>query len=74
LICAPVGDLPYRGAISGKITGMLHPGLPLAPLLHGASGYWDEVLNLIPLLVGAILLIYFYFSSRRQKKDRERKE
>jgi hypothetical protein len=43
-----------------------------SPALHGASGYWDEVLNLIPLLVGVVLLIYFYFSARRQKKDRER--
>jgi hypothetical protein len=41
--------------------------LPLAPLLHGAVGPWDEILNLLPLVVGTGLLLYLYFSSRKRR-------
>jgi hypothetical protein len=37
------------------------------PNLHGAAGYWDEVINLLPVLLGSLLLLYLYFSSRKQK-------
>jgi hypothetical protein len=39
--------------------------LPLRPALHGAVGPWDEIIALIPVAIGAILLIYLYFTSRR---------
>lgn len=39
------------------------------PVLHGASGYWDEVINLIPLILGAALLLYLYLTSRRRKPE-----
>ena len=39
------------------------------PVLHGASGYWDEVINLIPLAIGAALLLYLYLTSRRRKPE-----
>ena len=35
--------------------------------LHGASGYWDEVINLIPLAIGAALLLYLYLTSRKRR-------
>lgn len=37
------------------------------PGLHGASGYWDELANLIPLVIGGVLLIYLYFTSRKRR-------
>ncbi len=42
-----------------------------APLRHGAAGPWDELINLIPLLVGGVLLLYLYLDS---KKRREREQ
>ena len=39
------------------------------PVLHGASGSWDEVINLIPLAIGAALLLYLYLTSRRRKPE-----
>jgi hypothetical protein len=39
----------------------------LHPLLHGAVGWWDEVLNLIPLVFGSGLLLYLYASSRKRR-------
>jgi len=46
------------------------------PVLHGASGYWDEVINLIPLVIGAGLLLYLYLTSRkrRAKDDQDHKD
>ena len=41
--------------------------VPLLPLLHGALGFWDEILTLAPLVVGGGLLIYLYFSSRKRR-------
>jgi hypothetical protein len=50
----------------------------LKPLLHGAVGYWDEVINLIPLVIGAAILLYLYLTSRKRKsgakKEQKRKE
>jgi hypothetical protein len=49
-------------------------GLPLilwAPLPHGAAGPWDELINLIPLVIGGVLLLYLYLDS---KKRREREQ
>jgi hypothetical protein len=39
----------------------------LRPLPHGAVGFWDEVLNLIPLLFGSGLLFYLYFGARKRR-------
>ena len=39
----------------------------LKPALHGASGYWDEVLNFFPLVLGAVLLLYLYLASRKKR-------
>jgi hypothetical protein len=39
----------------------------LRPLGHGAVGFWDEVLNIIPLIFGAGLLFYLYFGRRKQR-------
>lgn len=56
----------------------MQPVMLLKPLLHGAVGYWDEVINLIPLVIGAALLLYMYRSSRKRrsetKKEQKRKE
>jgi hypothetical protein len=41
--------------------------MPLAPVLHGAWGPWDEVLNLLPLVVGTGLLLYLYFTRRKRR-------
>jgi hypothetical protein len=43
--------------------------LPLAPVLHGAVGPWDEILNLAPLAVGTVLLLYLYFTKRKRRAD-----
>ena len=43
--------------------------LPLAPLLHGAVGPWDEILNLAPLVVGTVLLVYLYFTKRKRRAE-----
>ena len=42
-------------------------GLLPRPLAHGAVGFWDEVLNIIPLIFGAGLLFYLYFGKRKQR-------
>jgi hypothetical protein len=39
----------------------------MRPLPHGAVGFWDEVLNIIPLIFGAGLLAYLYFGRRKQR-------
>jgi hypothetical protein len=41
--------------------------MPLAPVLHGAWGPWDELLNLLPLVVGTGLLLYLYFTRRKRR-------
>jgi len=41
---------------------------PIArPLAHGAVGWWDEVLNMIPLVFGGGLLFYLYFGKRKRQ-------
>jgi hypothetical protein len=46
----------------------MHPyGNILLPMLHGAVGWWDEILNLIPLVFGSGLLFYLYTSSRKRR-------
>ena len=42
-------------------------GLLPRPLPHGAVGFWDEVLNIIPLVFGAGLLAYLYFGKRKRR-------
>ena len=42
-------------------------GLRPRPLAHGAVGFWDEVLNVIPLIFGAGLLAYLYFGKRKRR-------
>jgi hypothetical protein len=44
---------------------LLHP--LTRPLAHGAVGWWDEILNMIPLVFGAGLLFYLYFGKRRRR-------
>ena len=39
----------------------------LRPALHGAVGPLDEILTLLPLVIGVALLIYLYFSARKAK-------
>jgi hypothetical protein len=41
--------------------------LVLRPLAHGAVGWWDEILNLLPPVVGSGLLIYLYFRSAKRR-------
>ncbi len=44
----------------------------LAPLLlHGALGWWDEILCLIPSVLLIALVIYIYRSDRRSSMGRE---
>ncbi len=38
-----------------------------SPLLHGELGYWDEIANLIPFVVGGLLLIALYYSARKRR-------
>jgi cbb3-type cytochrome oxidase subunit 3 len=42
-------------------------------LLHGALGWWDEILCLIPTLALIALAYYVYRSDRRQKADDEKR-
>lgn len=37
------------------------------PLAHGAVGFWDEVLNMVPIVFGAGLLIYLYVGARKRR-------
>lgn len=39
----------------------------LRPALHGALGPLDEILTLLPLVIGTALLLYLYFSARKPK-------
>lgn len=41
------------------------PTALLRPALHGALGPFDEILTLLPLVIGAALLLYLYFSARK---------
>jgi hypothetical protein len=41
--------------------------LLFAPHLHGALGWWDEIINLIPVVVGIVLVLYLYRNSRRRR-------
>ncbi len=41
--------------------------LLLRPALHGALGPLDEILTLLPLVIGVALLVYLYVSSRKVK-------
>jgi hypothetical protein len=41
--------------------------MPLVPVFHGALGWWDEILNLLPLVVGVGLLLYMYFNKRKRR-------
>jgi hypothetical protein len=48
----------------------MHPLIQFTAL-HGRWGYWDELLNLVPVVAGAILLTYLYLSSRRRQRDED---
>lgn len=41
--------------------------LLFVPRLHGALGWWDEIINLIPVVVGIVLVLYLYRNSRRRR-------
>jgi hypothetical protein len=41
--------------------------LPLTPHLHGAAGWWDEIINLVPVIIGLVLIVYLYRNSRRRR-------
>lgn len=43
----------------------------LMPYLHGALGWWDEIINLIPVVVGIVLVLYLYRGSRRRREQTE---
>jgi hypothetical protein len=45
--------------------------LSSVPLLHGAAGWWDEVLCLIPSLLLVGLVLYMVWSDRQQKAGTE---
>ncbi len=49
----------------------MHADLLLLPLLHGALGWWDELINLIPVVVGIVLVLYLYRSSRQRRDEPE---
>jgi hypothetical protein len=40
----------------------------LRPAAHGAVGPLDEIITLLPLVIGAALLLYLYFSRREAKR------
>jgi hypothetical protein len=40
---------------------------PLTPHLHGAAGWWDEIINLVPVIIGGVLILYLYRNSRRRR-------
>jgi len=44
------------------------------PALHGASGPYDELINLIPLVIGAVLLLYLYLQSRKRRPEDEKQK
>jgi hypothetical protein len=44
------------------------------PLAHGALGYWDELANLIPLVIGGVLLIYLYVTSKKRRAKEKHSE
>jgi hypothetical protein len=50
---------------------MSHTEFVLRPAFHGAVGYWDEVLNFLPLALGIVLLIYLYLASRKRRPPEE---
>ncbi len=39
----------------------------LQPAFHGLVGPLDEILTLLPLVIGVGLLVYLYFSARKPK-------
>jgi hypothetical protein len=47
----------------------MHPlvNILLRPAAHGAVGWWDEILNMVPLVFGGGLLFYLYFGKRRHR-------
>ena len=42
-------------------------GVLLRPVLHGVYGPLDEIIALLPVVIGTGLLIYLYFTSRKAK-------
>lgn len=46
----------------------------LRPVGHGAYGPLDELLNLIPLVLGGLLLLYLYVTSRKRRSQEEKPE
>jgi hypothetical protein len=46
----------------------------LRPLPHGAVGFWDEVLNLVPLVFGVGLLLYLYLGARKRRAAEARQQ
>ena len=43
----------------------------IRPTLHGALGPWDEIINLIPVVVGIVLVIYLYVNNRKRRLEEE---
>ena len=46
----------------------MHATLLLLPKLHGALGWWDELINLIPVVIGIILVLYLYRTNRQRRE------
>jgi hypothetical protein len=42
-----------------------------SPTHHGALGPWDEILTLAPLVTGALLFLYLYFTARPPRPDED---
>jgi hypothetical protein len=63
--------------MSVEVKTMPHPAILRQLALHGALGFWDEALNLFPMISGGALLVYFYFirlTRRRRKDEKEPKD
>jgi len=60
-IFPPVCQSPPKS----RYNDLVHASPLFRPPLHGAVGPWDEIVSLIPVVIGAVVLLYLYFSSRR---------
>lgn len=57
--------------MSGRLYVIMLGDLVIRPTLHGALGPWDEIINLMPVVVGLVLVAYLFVSSRRRRNAGE---
>ena len=43
-------------------------------LLHGATGFWDEVIYVVGFIVSLILFISLAFGDRNREKEKEKND